>query len=289
MTTQFQPTTTQSAFVLCLLVSACSFNTNNQLASDADTVGADASALADAAVTDGGVADPDSAMATPDAAPQPDGALQPPPVCDATDSDLVLCLTFDGLATDPSTIPDGSGNTNVVTISNAGIAAGQDGDALQTDEGFTSSINASTDLDAAKTIEMWIKPNRLDRNFQGLFEGNDYWFYLNANGVLSCDFRTSTQTAAYTLNAVVANGVWQHVACVMDAGQTKIFVDGVEIQERTNSVVDFPNLNPNRYSFGRGSMWWGGVRFVGSVDTVRIWKTDRSGQLCPECSQPPIQ
>ncbi len=281
MTTLLQPTTTQSAFGLCLLVSACSFNTDNRTAqSDGDVVDVtDANTIND---TDGGVADTDGAMATPD------GAMQPPPVCDASNQDLVLCLTFDGLATDPSTIPDGSSSSNIVNISNAGIVPGQDGQALRTAQNFTSSINASPDLDAAKTIEMWIKPNRLDIDFQGLFEGNDYWFYLNPKGVLSCDFRTSTETEAYTQNGVVASGVWQHVACVMDAGQTKIFVNGIEIEDRTDDVSDFAVLAPNRYSFGRGSLGWGGVRFFGSVDNVRIWKTDRSGQLCPECAQPPM-
>lgn len=274
---------------LFLLMGACTFNSENSL-SDKDggtDIRDDAGELVnDASQKDAGIVNNDGA--TPDAALVPDGPLPPPPTCDSTNQDLVLCMTFDGLEATATTVPDLSANNHVATLSTGTIATGQDAEGLQTQSGFISDIITSPSLATAKTIEMWIRPTNLNRPLQGLLEGNDYYFYIYETGRLSCASRGMSDNSLTTSqDSVIVADQWQHVACVMTNSGARLFVNGVEIVNRDSLIDTFANSSPDRHTFGRGSLvFGGGDRLVGKMDTLRVWSTDRSAQICANCETP---
>lgn len=276
---------------LFLLMGACTFNSENSL-SDKDggtDIRDDAGELIDdASVSDAGLVIHDGAL--PDAALTPDGPPTPPPTCDPANQDLVLCMTFDGLPPNTTTVPDLSGNNHVTTFSNGTITMGQDGMGMQTEAGFTSRIAATPALNNAKTIEMWVRPNTIAPSYQGLFEGNGYYFYIYNGGVLGCEADGINNDQGISQNSVISANQWQHVACVINDNGVKLFVNGTQIMNRSAGLEDFADAQPNHYTIGRGSSFWDpidvSVTLEGKIDTLRVWSTDRSGQICANCDTP---
>ena len=163
---------------------------------------------------------------------------------------------------------------------------GQIGQALR----FTGAEQASVpgspalDLRTAATVEFWLKPDTLAPAWQSLVYKGDgsaaasrtYSVWLNSAGyvMLSTSDASGNQTVQ-TAAGSVAQGVWTHVAAVMDrAGSTlSIYLNGV--LAATAPVRTGP-ANGNANPLLIGAAVEGYSAFRGALDDLRVYGTARS-------------
>ncbi|MBN8701976.1 MAG: T9SS type A sorting domain-containing protein [Bacteroidetes bacterium] len=77
---------------------------------------------------------------------------------------------------------------------------------------------------------------------------------------------------ANTIATNLNDGNWHHVAVTHNSGTLTIFVDGVQVGQRTVTL----NLSGTMVLGGRYSSGGGGEFFDGNIDEVRIWNTPRN-------------
>ena len=118
------------------------------------------------------------------------------------------------------------------------------------------------------TIALWLKsPTNSFKGCSFCFESNGMWKFATYNGVLCVrdDSRTSYSAGSryeYSLGSVTAN-TWTHLICSYDAGQVKIYRDGILLStNQTDGTVmddypgavasigaDYTNLSTTGYYF----------------------------------------
>ena len=216
---------------------------------------------------------------------QPDAAIDgpvvtPPPFCDPTDPNAVVCYDFEGNAN------DGASHHLVTTTMNVAFAPGKDGQAMQF--GATSAAdvadNALFDV-ATVTLEAWIKPSLLPTNGNRadvLDMDRQYALFLHADGTLTCALvggPSLTTVAKVTINQ------WTHVACSYDGAVGTIYIDGAASVSTggggtlgTNGTtgISLASDNPN------GS----GGQLIGLIDNLRLMNVARTAaQICADAGK----
>jgi hypothetical protein len=200
--------------------------------------------------------------------------LIPSGVCDSSNSDLVLCFTFDDVS--GSTINDGSGtNTDGTLMNGATVAAGHDGDSLtQNNNAHQVWIGDPSSVDIPQfTIEAWIKSDGPGSGRDGIADYNNQWgFFLQTDGDLTC---RSARTD--TANHNVTDGAWHHVACVVDGTDTIIYVDGAEAARVAQGAAGTSSTDGLALAGNSPS----GDGFLGQMDNVRMWNRGLTAdELC---------
>ncbi|MFQ5790543.1 MAG: LamG domain-containing protein [Acidobacteriota bacterium] len=161
---------------------------------------------------------------------------------------------------------------------------GPDGDsfALQFNGSTQSTQNDDLDLGSTFTIELWIKPDDVERidprqdfvSKWGTGAEASYAFWLRGSTIrLSTRVEpTNTVTFGQTL---LQNGVWQHIAAVFNNGTVRLYVNGVLDVETMGNFT--PQNTPTPLSLGRqDAPSFTCCYYDGIMDEVRIWSVARS-------------
>lgn len=198
--------------------------------------------------------------------------------CDSSQLELIACYEFEQLA-GASQLLDSSSYGHTITVGGAQFAAGVQGNALQTDVNFDSNISANSnwDIGLALTMEAWIEPaGDVDSGRQGIFDNQaEYGFFAVPTNALTCSVgRTVLQTA----EGLIEPAQWQHIACVYDNGSLSIYRNG-QLVANTTIVRGLGTGGSTEITLGQNSP--DGEKFIGKLDTVRIWTSARTpDQLC---------
>lgn len=120
------------------------------------------------------------------------------------------------------------------------------------------------------TYEMWVRPSQLPSTGRvGLVELDGvYGVFIYAGGEVRCRLSLGGLADDPVSTAAVSVGTWTHLACVVDAGVARLYVDGLEADAQS-------------YTSGlpaRGGVFTIGSNaptvdenFIGDIDGVRIW------------------
>jgi hypothetical protein len=232
---------------------------------------ADADAGDDGTPGDGGA---DAA----DGADAPDGQSCPPEnaqdSCNPARGRLVACYLFEGDGT------DGSGNGNDLQLANVAFGPGVQGMALRVSaQSAASSVDSSSwgSISDTFTLELQVRPDRapLGNEHQVLVDrSQQYALYWQADGSAVCTLgATQVKTGAGALGV----GRWSHLACTLQGGLLRLYLDGAMVDESAAGAVA-----PSTGDFHVGENSLGGTeQLSGSVDRLRIWSRALSGaEIC---------
>jgi hypothetical protein len=215
----------------------------------------------------------DATPGTPDGTPSPDGTPPDDDVCD--DDDVVLCLRFDGNTNDSS-----ESETDAVA-SNIAYANGVHGMAVVLTPSSLIDVAETDTLDNDEiSIEAWV--NR-DPGEGGYIVDNDnqYGFSVSNTGTLGCLVVGQT-TFPQTYGGTVTPNDWTHIACTYSSDDgLRIYVDGNQVGTDGDDG-ELRDLGSSGVAIGRDNP--SGGTFEGSIDSLRIWSRQLSGnEICPQC------
>ncbi len=131
---------------------------------------------------------------------------------------------------------------------------------------------------AEMTIEAWYKLDASTGDFQVIVSSDDATFshfQLNPSGAGSIIAAyTDVGAIGFPISLVPTTfGAWQHLAVSVQSGNTRLYVNGVQVG--TTNTIAFTNiLTSSNVSIGRG--FGSGRYFDGAIDEVRIWNVARS-------------
>lgn len=180
-------------------------------------------------------------------------------------NDLALCLTFEGSSVDQSTAP-----IQAAEASGLDYVPGKQGQGARfgSQSALRFGPNIVFDLPAgAATIEAWIK--RASSTEDAVVFDDDARFSLtiNAAGQVWC----KSSGGAITGARVVPVEQWAHVACVIEGGTMRAYVDGALDASGPGAVVSSPS-SPAAVGGNAPS----GEPFVGVIDSLRVFRVARS-------------
>ncbi len=118
-----------------------------------------------------------------------------------------------------------------------------------------------TALNQDFTFEAWLKST--DSNFDIFSKGNNKLRVDSDNKI--CFTVNNTPIFIQGSMTNVNNGVWHHIAFIVSATSTKLYIDGVET-DSIASLSQFDDL-ASYIEFGKD--------FTGSIDDIRFWSTAR--------------
>lgn len=179
--------------------------------------------------------------------------------------DLALCLTFEGNTADSSAVP-----MTPTVVSNLTFVAGKVGQAasFSASSALRYGPNAAWELPTASaTIEAWIDPQTLGTSAVIFDDDTRFSLSINAAGKIWCQSSTGSVTGQKTILA----GQWAHVACVIDGGLLRAYVDGVEDAAGSGSIASNPTAGA---AVGGNSP--DGEPFIGAIDSLRVFRVART-------------
>jgi hypothetical protein len=196
-----------------------------------------------------------------DAAPVDAGPVQSD-VCKV--GGLALCFGFDGAVT------DGSSNALKPKIANIELVKGKDslaasfGPASQ----MTFEPNQAFELpkDAA-TVEAWIRRQSTGADAVVFDDDGRFSLTITATGKVVC----GSSGGAVTGTTDIAVEDWAHVACVVDKGEIRAYVNGKEDAKGPGSIGSAPKLGA---AIGQDAPT--GQPYYGLIDSFRLLWLARS-------------
>lgn len=136
-------------------------------------------------------------------------------------------------------------------------------------------------LDPAEiTIEAWIKPNAIQNgNIVEKGSNSGYRFRVDSAGTIS--FLDRGGTNILTSNSVLKTGNWYHIAVVGSTTGLYIYING-ELDNQNSTAYGAPDTS-SALSIGRDAVW--GEYFSGTIDSIKIYNTDRTAAQIKASSQ----
>lgn len=197
-----------------------------------------------------------------DAAPVDSGPVQSD-VCKV--GGLALCFGFDGAATDGSPNALKGKATNIDFVKGKDSLAGSFGPA----SAITFEANQAFELpkDAA-TVEAWIRRQSTGADAVVFDDDLRFALVITAEGKVRCN----TSTVSITGTTDIAVEDWAHVACVVDKGEVRAYVNGKEDAKGNGSIGSSPK---NGAAIGQDSPA-GNAQFLGLIDSFRLMWMARS-------------
>lgn len=178
---------------------------------------------------------------------------------------LALCFGFDGAASDGSPNALKGTATNVDFVTGKESLAGSFGTASV----ITFEPNQAFELpkDAA-TIEAWIRRQSTGADAVVFDDDQRFALIITANGKIRCN--TSTVSVTGTTDIAVED--WAHVACVVDKGEVRAYVNGKEDAKDKGEIGSSPKVGA---AIGQDSPA-GNAQFLGLIDSFRLMWMARS-------------
>jgi hypothetical protein len=131
------------------------------------------------------------------------------------------------------------------------------------------------------TVEAWVRFNNSPSNYTGLVvkggTGASWAGYqlVIVNNKLAAEFNNGgASPVTVTGSTNINDGNWHHVAMVKSNTNVKLYVDGVQDADATNSL--FGNDLTNTANMYIGTERSPTLYFTGNIDEVRIWNTART-------------
>ena len=193
--------------------------------------------------------------------------------CDAADTRLRACYTFDGDTRDRSSYGNHANSANVSYV------AGKAGKALRLVSNSRVLVAQHPSLDlTAMTIKMWIRPTMFPVRQRealagksegevrmGLIDGEaTYRMYVQENGIIRCSLTGRPEAFSTT---GIPLGEWTRVACTFDGSVMHIYFNGVPVAE----VKQAGKIAASIASMAIGHDFPGSDNFVGEIDQLEIW------------------
>jgi hypothetical protein len=158
------------------------------------------------------------------------------------------------------------------TISNATwTTAGKFGNAL-----LFNGVNALVTipdspllrLTTGMTLEAWVNPVTVDRNWRDVvYKGNDN-YYLEAMSARNPAAPVGGGTFGETWGtAALAANTWAHIAATYDKAMLRLYVNGVQVGSRARTGNIATSANPLQI----GGDTFFGQYFRGTIDEVRVY------------------
>lgn len=211
----------------------------------------------------------------------PDAA--PPPFCPA-DAHLRLCFSFDQTPLMPSLANEGGANVSATLTNVTRIPVGSgSGGAAQL--GSTSEIFVpyTNEVSAIRTIEIWFRYDSepiTNGGRMGLVDSNvvppniSLFFYrADPTHQLRCGLGNATMT----WDATLAPNAWTRLSCVCEAGDLKMFVDGVMVGDTVaDCAAGGAFVSPDGFVIGannNGGPTGVNDQLLGAIDGIRLWDT----------------
>jgi hypothetical protein len=212
----------------------------------------------------------DGADGPPMCPPEDDGE-----VCDASRGGLVACYRFEGNGRDDSS------NGNDLALDNVSFDPGVEGQALHLSQ--DSSVHAGDSpswqsIADALTLELFFNPDARpmaggNRNVL-LDRDQQYALFWLDSGAVVCRLGGTDLSSG---GGALAVGQWTHVACTLEAGTLRLYVDGVQVQQGTASPV---GRSTATFNVGENSPD-GNDQARGLFDRVRVWSRALSpAEIC---------
>jgi hypothetical protein len=148
------------------------------------------------------------------------------------------------------------------------------------DAWVTVPDHADLDLTTTWTLEAWINPHNVAGGFQHVISkwdggGNaSYTLEVRGSRLRSGVHDGVNPTQAVESVGTLSNDVWQHVAITLESGTLRLYINGV--LDRTFTGSQTPMNSDRPVSFGREGPPFGGWRYDGLIDEVRIWNVART-------------
>jgi hypothetical protein len=141
--------------------------------------------------------------------------------------------------------------------------------------------HADLDLGATFTLEAWIRPSNVNLSaFQHIISkwdgsGNSsYTLEINRGRLRSAIHDALNPTQVVESKGTLQSNVWQHVAVTLNNGMLSLYINGSLDTTFTGSQT--PMNSDRAMSLGREGPPFGGWRYDGILDEVRIWNVARS-------------
>lgn len=217
---------------------------------------------------DGGDA-PDGPASVQNPNPNPndnDGGQTKPPSVTCTPADLALCLRFEGNTMDQSPTAINPVEATGITF----VGGGKEDQAAQFTQASALRFapNPVFDLPAnGATIEAWIKREATGADAVVFDDDARFSLTINAAGNVWC--KSSGGAIIGATQVPVAQ--WAHVACVIENGTMKAYLNGAQDAAGPGSIVASPT---SAAAIGGNSP--SGEPFVGLIDSFRVFKAARS-------------
>lgn len=182
-------------------------------------------------------------------------------------SDLALCFTFESSPNDESATklqPAMAAGIGFVPGKLGNAAAFQAGSALR----FAPSAVFDLPADAA-TIEAWISRTPTGADAVVFDDDERFSLTIDAGGHVWCKSSGGAVVGA----TFIPGGKWVHVACVIDKGTMRAYLDGVVDAIGTGAVA--PAVTPTAAAAVGGNSP-SGEEFNGTIDLLRVFRTART-------------
>ena len=225
-------------------------------------------------------------------------------LCASPPSGLVSWWPGDGNA-----IEVVSGN-NAALRNGATYAPGTVGQAFSLDgvDDFVNvADNATLEVTSQFTLEAWIKPNDLSDNHQIIskFGSAGNWAYqIGVTGPSAGSLRSDISGNGTNFDTLFAPanlltpGEWAHVATTFNAGNWKLYVNGVEVASKQSSITSIYSNGPTTPSIGRdpvGYQYFPGLidepsiynRALSGTEIQAIYNAGTAGKCKPQCTPLP--
>jgi len=198
-----------------------------------------------------------------------------PPSVTCQPTTLAMCFRFEGNTVDLSGA--------IAPLESTGIAfvpGGKEDQAAQfnANSALRFAPNPAFDLPAnGAAIEAWIRRDATGADAVVFDDDARFSLTINAAGKVWCKSSGGAVIGATT----VPVGQWAHVACVIDSGQLRAYMNGVEDAVGAGTIVASPG---SAAAIGGNSP--SGEPFIGLIDSFRVFKVARSAAEIAAAAKP---
>lgn len=145
------------------------------------------------------------------------------------------------------------------------------------DSWVTVADDPALDLSTTWTLEAWIKP-RTGTGYQHILSkwnggGNSSYTLEVHDGRLRTAIHDGVVNSVVESSGMLTIGEWQHVSVVYDNGTMGMYINGALDNTATGLVT--PMNSDRTLSFGREGEPYGGWRYDGLIDEVRVFNIAR--------------
>jgi len=214
--------------------------------------------------------DPNTGVAKP--VPAADSGPPPPVIC--TVPNLALCFAFEGNPNDQS-----PNLLRPTTVSSLVYVVGRENQAAAFGAGsaMVFAPNPVFELPANATVEAWVKRQAIASSSVVFDDDGRFSLTINAAGNVLC--KSSGGAVAGT--KAVPIETWAHVACVVDTGTVRAYLDGAEVGAAPGAIGSAPTLGA-----AVGSNSPDGEGFLGLIDSMRVFRVARTAAEISAAAKP---
>ncbi len=205
----------------------------------------------------------------------------------AAEKGLVARYTFDEGGGD--VVRDSSGNGNDGRVHNAVFVKSPRGFALQFDDQKQSYVDCGSkpvlNIAGDMTMEAWIKVDPTDKGDKFIYGDNASlavdrnFHFASVNGRLKLEHGNRTACEQIATDKEIFDGTWQHLACVVEYPDYRVYVNGREVWHTTMMMPILPTPITN---FCIGGWFYEKGFLRGEIDELSVYNVALSERAIAE-------